>query len=605
MVDLTPDAIRTIFFEEGEAHTMIGAQVQIVTMKKVQQNGANPNAPERWRLCISDGKHFLAAMLATQLNGLVSEGHLRKGTIIKLNNYICNTVRERKIAIILELAIVSNDNPAIIGDPQNFDGQAGTALAAKHAEVKPTAPQQYQPPQHPTKPAYNNNSSSYGGPARVSPSPGRSGTTVPIKTLNCYQNRWSIKGRCVQKGDYRHWNNDKGQGKLINIKLTDDSGTIRITAFNDVAEKLFETVRINHVYVFSGGEVKFANAKYNDTGHPCEVTLNKSSVIEEVSDDEVPPVHYQFVKIGTINDQPKDAVIDVIGVCTTINDCVTIQTRAGSTVTKRDVTIQDDSNKSINLTMWGAVAETFDYQSGIVLAVSGARVGDYNGRTLSASSTSMVLPEPDIPDAHRLRGWYDSAGKDIATESLSAGGGGMATRWDDDRMSLGALRDSQASMTAQPVYFITNGYIDVMRKENFIYNACPSCNKKVLDTGNGYRCEACQKDYQEASKRLMLSVCVYDAEGSQWVTAFHDTAEQMLGMSAEDLSRLSQNDSDAFDAKLNECQFKHMTFKLRAKLETYQDEAKIRCNIGGVKPVDFRAESKRLLTEINKLMSVA
>lgn len=48
-----------------------------------------------------------------------------------------------------------------------------------------------------------------------------------------------------------------------------------------------------------------------------------------------------------------------------------------------------------------------------------------------------------------------------------------------------------------------------MRKENCLYQACPSkdCNKKVVDQQNGmYRCEKCDKEFPEFKYRLMLSV---------------------------------------------------------------------------------------------------
>lgn len=48
-----------------------------------------------------------------------------------------------------------------------------------------------------------------------------------------------------------------------------------------------------------------------------------------------------------------------------------------------------------------------------------------------------------------------------------------------------------------------------MRKENCLYQACPSkdCNKKVVDQQNGmYRCEKCDKEFPDFKYRLMLSV---------------------------------------------------------------------------------------------------
>jgi enterochelin esterase-like enzyme len=50
------------------------------------------------RLVISDGVHFQQAMLATQLNELVNDGQLQPKCVVRLNEYICNTVHGRRYA---------------------------------------------------------------------------------------------------------------------------------------------------------------------------------------------------------------------------------------------------------------------------------------------------------------------------------------------------------------------------------------------------------------------------------------------------------------------------------------------------------------------------
>lgn len=53
-------------------------------------------AAERYRLGVSDGTHWCSAMLATQLNGLIHAGSIEVGTMLRLDDYLVNTLGGRK-----------------------------------------------------------------------------------------------------------------------------------------------------------------------------------------------------------------------------------------------------------------------------------------------------------------------------------------------------------------------------------------------------------------------------------------------------------------------------------------------------------------------------
>lgn len=53
---------------------------------------------ERWRLVLSDGKHFAQSMLATQQNEMISSGELMEMSIVTLTDYIVNIVHNKRWA---------------------------------------------------------------------------------------------------------------------------------------------------------------------------------------------------------------------------------------------------------------------------------------------------------------------------------------------------------------------------------------------------------------------------------------------------------------------------------------------------------------------------
>ena len=68
--------------------------LQVIDLKLVQSS--QQNSSERYRLVLSDGSYYQQGMLATQKNELVNTGRLQKGSIVKLTQYICNVVQNRK-----------------------------------------------------------------------------------------------------------------------------------------------------------------------------------------------------------------------------------------------------------------------------------------------------------------------------------------------------------------------------------------------------------------------------------------------------------------------------------------------------------------------------
>lgn len=75
----------------------------------------------------------------------------------------------------------------------------------------------------------------------------------------------------------------------------------------------------------------------------------------------------------------------------------------------------------VTLTLWGDDAEKFDGTTQPIVAIKGAKVGEFGGgKNLSLLGSSIMKINPDIPEAHALRGWFDNEGKDQEASNISA-----------------------------------------------------------------------------------------------------------------------------------------------------------------------------------------
>ncbi|GAV09001.1 hypothetical protein RvY_18611 [Ramazzottius varieornatus] len=429
----------------------------------------------------------------------------------------------------------------------------------------------------------------------------------PLTSLTPYQNKWTIRVRVLSKDPIRSYVNQKGEGKVFGMIIADESDDMKCTGFNSEVDKFYDMFEVGKVYWIRNAQVKTINNPQYSRGKQYEMTLRGDTLVKECFDDvPVPQVNYNFVPIDRMQDAVPETTVDVIGICGFIGDLQNITSaKTKKDLVKRDIELRDTSNFSVRMTLWNAQAEKFDAAAALnnVVAVKGAVVKDFGGRTLSGLSSSVITISPDINDAHLLRGWYDQTGSSMAPQSISnaAGGSGGSTPW----KNLLQIQTERLGQGDKPDYFMLKGSIMKIRnKDTALYMACPEegCNKKVIDQGNQtYRCEKCNKEQISFKWRLMLNAEVADFGGGCYPSIFHEQAEHILGKSAQELGEMRLNDMTSFDKIFADAQFKSFIFKARCKMETFNDENRLKYQVMTVEPINVLDYSTRLITMLKDL----
>ncbi|XP_041521548.1 replication protein A 70 kDa DNA-binding subunit [Microtus oregoni] len=608
---LSEGAIATIM-QKGD--TSIKPVLQVINIRPITTG----NSPPRYRLLMSDGLNTLSSfMLATQLNPLVEEGQLASNCICQVNRFIVNTLKDgRRVVILMDVEVVKSAEAVgvKIGNPVPYNEGHGQQQVVPSPASATTPPASKPQPQSGSLGMGSTVAKAYGaskpfgkpgGTGLLQPSGGTQSKVVPIASLTPYQSKWTICARVTNKSQIRTWSNSRGEGKLFSIELVDETGEIRATAFNEQVDKFFPLIEVNKVYYFSKGTLKIANKQFSAVKNDYEMTFNNETSVLLCEDDRnLPTVQFDFTGIGDLESKAKDSLVDIIGICKSYEDSTKITVKSNNReVAKRNIYLMDVSGKVVTTTLWGEDADKFDGSRQPVMAIKGARVSDFGGRSLSVLSSSTVIMNPDIPEAYKLRGWFDSEGQALDGVSISdlrsGGTGGSNTNW----KTLYEAKSENLGQGDKADYFSTVATVMFLRKENCMYQACPTqdCNKKVIDQQNGlYRCEKCDREFPNFKYRMILSANVADFQENQWVTCFQESAEAILGQNTAYLGELKEKNEQAFEEVFQNANFRSFTFRIRVKLETYNDESRIKATVMDVKPVDYRDYAKRLIMNIKR-----
>ena len=403
----------------------------------------------------------------------------------------------------------------------------------------------------------------------------------PIESLSPYiGNRWVIRARVIDKSPVRTWSNARSQGKLFSMTLIDDSGPIRCTIFQEGVDKYYDMLEDGKVFHFSKGQIKNANKKYSSVNCEYELSLDKEAEIwplrgNDPAAETLPQQSYNFVPVEALKVKEKGSMVDVLGVLAHAGQPQAITSKAGNSLTKRSIMIADQTAQ-VEITVWDSLAENWSIAEGTVLGVKAARTTEFQGEIGLALSASSVIDQ-DIAGSQpqALMKWYQSIEGKINVPNISRGNAGGASKGPIlYRNTLEEIQRLALGKGEKPDYISVRGTIVHIKSDNLMYDSCATCNKKLIPinfNSGPYRCEKCDQQFDTAEKRYMLSMMISDGTTQVWVTAFDETAQQIFGITANEMSKQGEEDPSSVTALCSKRMYSQIIARLRVKEDRYGD----------------------------------
>ncbi|XP_057830401.2 replication protein A 70 kDa DNA-binding subunit A-like [Cryptomeria japonica] len=201
------------------------------------------------------------------------------------------------------------------------------------------------------------------GVALPSPQNSTSDNICPIKSLNPYQNKWTIKGKVTNKRQIRQYSIVARNGKVFSFDIVDNEGCeVRVTCFDHIIELHYHHVEVDAHYVISKGSIKEANTKYNKLNSHLEIFLSDASILKQCTPDVgLAQNHSPFIPISEVVQLTNNTLVDIIGVVVYVGDVITVHRKDGTQTKKRIIKINDISASTIDVNLWGPTSEQTDH----------------------------------------------------------------------------------------------------------------------------------------------------------------------------------------------------------------------------------------------------
>jgi len=452
-------------------------------------------------------------------------------------------------------------------------------------------------------------------------------TFLPIAELSSYIRNWTIKARITNKAPLRTFKKGAGEGKVFSVDMLDVmGGEIRATFFNQAAEKYFDVLEKGKCFTLTKGTIKVANKQYNNCNHRYELTFDKEAVVEPAAEDaEIKTVQFNFVTLKALGARTLPTTVDICGVITSFLPTQTVNTKEGVALTKREITVVDDTATSVSVTLWGDRANRpeSDFQGNPTVVMKGVNVKEFReSRSGSMSQNGEFQLNSKTPEAVKAMEWFSAGGSSQKFVSISEGAAaGTGQGRNATATTLAGLRLASERLSSQPeIFSIVARLAGVQTRKQgeaqpLYYMACMeknmssgySCNKRVDERGFCATCDRTGK----SEPRVTMRCSFVDFGAAAWLTSFHEASTKIVGMDGNEVKTMEAAATDKGEAGREELETAlrkkyfgaPMQLTVRAKMDSYNGESRTNCTVIDARPVSRADHGRMMLKEINELMS--
>lgn len=219
----------------------------------------------------------------------------------------------------------------------------------------------------------------------------------------------NVVARIIRIPRIRSFDRNGRDGKVVSLKLQDESGTMQFTLWNK------DTSLIDDLDLKEGNAIKIIGAQSRVRN--SEISLSHSWIGRIVKGDfDVPEYQENILKLGDAHEMRN---VTLIGLVSKVYDTITFERDDGSTGNVKSLELEDDTG-AIRVTLWNEDTET-EIKKGDIMKIIGGNIefDDYSGTNYRVNTNwnSKIIINPTLDN--KLKDILSEVGKYIKPIKIS------------------------------------------------------------------------------------------------------------------------------------------------------------------------------------------
>ena len=324
-----------------------------------------------------------------------------------------------------------------------------------------------------------------------------------------------VIGRILSMQDIREFQRVDGtEGQVRSIDLADETGIVRTSLWDEKSD----------IDQGLGDAIKIENARTRLGQNVMELSVGRSSRITVPSEEEMADLpSYQDLERDRYNDrtisqlEENEQNTKLRVRITNVGEVSTFTRVDGRDGRVRPINVADETAE-IQVSLWDDDTEK-KFPEGLAIIIENPVINSQNGHLRLSIGNGSTIRQARQEEAELMPSLREIENKLYVEKAIED------IEEDDQHIKV-------------------KGVIEEINGDKILYAMCPNCNKRIVQSEEGYICDICGEKIEKPNYLMIITTTLRDETGTIQATFFRKQAEELIDTTTEEVIQILEQTSD-------------------------------------------------------------